>query len=331
MTRRTALFPNGAMDSPTRMNAPASRRVLRVSAFNQPRSPRQSQHEEPVDALAQPPRRHVRTHPRVRAGVADGDQSDRIRRLGQPRVGPHRQAALGAADPPRMHIDEADHLDALAAQCIVQRAPAGPGAADPHRASAEAPARQVRYLLAQETLGGVARIAARQPPGVVAPVQQRGLRLAEAATRLRRAQLGFVFQSFHLIPRLSAQENIELPMLLEGIAPVERHRRAREVMERLGLLERAGHKPGQLSGGQQQRVAIARAIVMRPSLLLTDEPTGNLDSKSGRDVLELLEELHHSGITLLMVTHDAQLGSRAHRHIRMVDGKIVEDSSRAPA
>jgi putative ABC transport system ATP-binding protein len=153
----------------------------------------------------------------------------------------------------------------------------------------------------------------------------------EERARERRQKIGFVFQSFHLIPRLSAQENIELPMLLEGIAPVERHRRAREVMERLGLLERAGHKPGQLSGGQQQRVAIARAIVMRPSLLLTDEPTGNLDSKSGRDVLELLEELHHSGITLLMVTHDAQLGSRAHRHIRMVDGKIVEDSSRAPA
>jgi putative ABC transport system ATP-binding protein len=149
----------------------------------------------------------------------------------------------------------------------------------------------------------------------------------EQRARLRREQIGFVFQSFHLIPRLTAQENIELPMLLEGIPARERQQRAREVMERLHLTDRAEHKPGQLSGGQQQRVAIARAIVMRPSLLLTDEPTGNLDSKSGKAVMELLEELHHSGITLLMVTHDAELGSRAHRHIRMVDGKIAADES----
>lgn len=149
----------------------------------------------------------------------------------------------------------------------------------------------------------------------------------EQRARLRREQIGFVFQSFHLIPRLTAQENIELPMLLEGIPARERQQRAREVMARLHLTDRATHKPGQLSGGQQQRVAIARAIVMRPSLLLTDEPTGNLDSKAGKDVMELLEELHHSGITLLMVTHDAALGSRAHRHIRMVDGNIAADES----
>lgn len=149
----------------------------------------------------------------------------------------------------------------------------------------------------------------------------------EERAHVRRQKIGFVFQSFHLIPRLTAQENIELPMLLEGIAPAERHRRAREVMERLNLVDRASHKPGQLSGGQQQRVAIARAIVMRPALLLTDEPTGNLDSKSGKEVLELLEELHHTGITLLMVTHDAVLGARAHRHIRMVDGRIVGDET----
>ena len=147
----------------------------------------------------------------------------------------------------------------------------------------------------------------------------------EERAHLRRQKIGFVFQSFQLIPRLTAQENIELPMMLEGIAPAERHSRAREVMKRLSLLDRADHKPGQLSGGQQQRVAIARAIVMRPDLLLTDEPTGNLDSKSGKEVLELLEELHHSGITLLMVTHDSALGARAHRHIRMVDGKIIAD------
>jgi putative ABC transport system ATP-binding protein len=149
----------------------------------------------------------------------------------------------------------------------------------------------------------------------------------EQRAKLRREKIGFVFQSFHLIPRLSARENIELPMLLEGIHPAERRLRSQDVLDKLNLADRAHHKPGQLSGGQQQRVAIARAIVMRPSLLLTDEPTGNLDSRSGRDVLELLEELHDSGITLLMVTHDTVLGDRAHRHIRMIDGKIVTDET----
>jgi len=149
----------------------------------------------------------------------------------------------------------------------------------------------------------------------------------ERRARFRREQIGFVFQSFHLIPRLTAQENIELPMLLEGIVPRERHRLAQEVMERLGIADRARHLSNQLSGGQRQRVAIARAIVMRPSLLLADEPTGNLDSRSGGDVMQLLEELHHSGITLLVVTHDAALGNRAHRHIRMVDGRVAGDDS----
>ncbi|MFT3931608.1 MAG: ABC transporter ATP-binding protein [Spongiibacteraceae bacterium] len=147
----------------------------------------------------------------------------------------------------------------------------------------------------------------------------------EARAKYRRDQIGFVFQSFHLIPRLSAQENIELPLLLEGIAPRERNKLAREAMERLGLAERAHHLSNQLSGGQRQRVAIARAIVMRPSLLLADEPTGNLDSRSGADVMELLEELNRSGITLIVVTHDAALGARAHRTIRMVDGRIAND------
>jgi putative ABC transport system ATP-binding protein len=116
-------------------------------------------------------------------------------------------------------------------------------------------------------------------------------------------------------------------MLLEGVLPRERQRLAREVMERLNLSDRAHHQPGQLSGGQRQRVAIARAIVMRPSLLLADEPTGNLDSRSGSEVMQLLEELNHSGITLLVVTHDPNLGGRAQRHIRMVDGKIADDTS----
>lgn len=151
----------------------------------------------------------------------------------------------------------------------------------------------------------------------------------EQRARWRREQIGFVFQSFHLIPRLSAQENIELPMLLEGIAPRERNKKSREVMERLGLADRAHHLSNQLSGGQRQRVAIARAIVMRPALLLADEPTGNLDSHSGAEVMALLEELNTDGITLLVVTHDATLGSRAHRHVHMVDGQIDGDASDA--
>ena len=149
----------------------------------------------------------------------------------------------------------------------------------------------------------------------------------ERRAKYRREQIGFVFQSFHLVPRLSAQENIELPMLLEGIAPKERNRLALEVMERLGLVDRAHHLSNQLSGGQRQRVAIARALVMRPALLLADEPTGNLDSRSGADVMNLLEELNSSGITLVVVTHDAALGARAHRQIRMVDGRIASDAA----
>ena len=149
----------------------------------------------------------------------------------------------------------------------------------------------------------------------------------EERARYRRDQIGFVFQSFHLIPRLTAQENIELPMLLEGIAPRERARLANEVMARLGLGDRARHLSNQLSGGQRQRVAIARALVMRPSLLLADEPTGNLDSRSGADVMQLLEELNQSGITLLVVTHDAALGARATRRIRMADGRVLTDGA----
>jgi putative ABC transport system ATP-binding protein len=152
----------------------------------------------------------------------------------------------------------------------------------------------------------------------------------EARARLRRERIGFVFQSFHLVPRLTAQENIELPMVLAGMAPRQRNELARDVMQRLGLLDRARHRPHELSGGQRQRVAIARAIVMRPALLLADEPTGNLDSRSGAEVVQLLEELHDSGITLVVVTHDMAIGNRAHRHLRMVDGRIVDDVRRAP-
>ncbi len=153
----------------------------------------------------------------------------------------------------------------------------------------------------------------------------------EARARLRAVRIGFVFQAYHLIPRLTARENIELPMVLAGMAPQERRRRCDDILQRLNLVERAGHLPQQLSGGQRQRVAIGRAVVMKPEILLADEPTGNLDSRSGREVMALLEELNASGITLLMVTHDTVLGARARRQIVFGDGRIVSDTLAAPA
>jgi putative ABC transport system ATP-binding protein len=147
---------------------------------------------------------------------------------------------------------------------------------------------------------------------------------ARAAERNRR--IGFVFQAYHLIERLSARENIELPLVLAGMAPAERRPLVDEVIERLGLGDRAGHLPRQLSGGQRQRVAIARAVIRKPSLLLADEPTGNLDSHSGAEVIALLEELNGQGITLLVVTHDPAIGQRAARRLRMADGRITDDS-----
>ena len=143
---------------------------------------------------------------------------------------------------------------------------------------------------------------------------------------LRRHKIGFVFQFFHLVPRMSAAENIELPMLLAGIDPGERKRRVGEALESFGLANRARHRPDQLSGGQRQRVAIARAVIMHPSILLADEPTGNLDRVSGGEVIDILEGLNRQGITLIMVTHDPELGRRAGRRIRMVDGRIESDS-----
>lgn len=146
-----------------------------------------------------------------------------------------------------------------------------------------------------------------------------------ALTKLRADKIGFVFQSYHLIPRLSARENIELPMMLAGINSKQRTKRAQELAERLGIEQRIDHLPNQLSGGQRQRVAIARSIAMKPSLLLADEPTGNLDSASGTDVIHLLEELNEQGITLVVVTHDKEMGNRAKRQLVMVDGKIHSD------
>lgn len=146
-----------------------------------------------------------------------------------------------------------------------------------------------------------------------------------AHTRSRR--IGFVFQAFHLVPRLTAFENIELPMVLAGIAPAQRRLRVQELLDSLSLSDRAQHRPNELSGGQRQRVAIARAMVMQPGVLLADEPTGNLDHTSGAEVLAAVEGLNARGITLLVVTHDAEVADRARRHIRMRDGRVVEDRS----
>lgn len=144
----------------------------------------------------------------------------------------------------------------------------------------------------------------------------------------RREQIGFVFQFFHLIPRLTAAQNVEIPMVLASIAPAERRARVSKTLADYGLEDRAEHRPDQLSGGQRQRVAIARATIMGPSLLLADEPTGNLDSTSGHQIVALLESLNEQGMTLILVTHDPDLGQRASRQLRLVDGAIVEDKHR---
>jgi putative ABC transport system ATP-binding protein len=143
--------------------------------------------------------------------------------------------------------------------------------------------------------------------------------------KVRSEHIGFIFQSFHLIPRLTAAANIELPMILAGINSAERKNRVAQALKEYGLSERAHHKPNELSGGQRQRVAIARATILRPSVLLADEPTGNLDNKTGNEVVRLLETLNDQGMTLIVVTHDQPLGARAKRQIRMNDGAIVSD------
>jgi putative ABC transport system ATP-binding protein len=151
----------------------------------------------------------------------------------------------------------------------------------------------------------------------------------EQQARVRREKIGFVFQSFHLVPRLTAAQNVELPMILAGIPAEERKARVQVLMQNYGLSDRADHKPDQLSGGQRQRVAIARATVMNPTVLLADEPTGNLDRNTGWEVLKLLEGLLEQGITLVVVTHDAEIGARARRRIHMLDGRIISDERQA--
>lgn len=144
--------------------------------------------------------------------------------------------------------------------------------------------------------------------------------------QVRSEKIGFVFQFFHLVPRLSAAANIELPMMLAGVPPDERRARVEKLLASYGLADRADHRPDQLSGGQRQRVAIARATSMNPPVLLADEPTGNLDQTTGKEVMALLEQLAAQGVTLIMVTHDPLLGQRATRQLRMVDGQLVSDA-----
>ena len=143
-------------------------------------------------------------------------------------------------------------------------------------------------------------------------------------TDIRKGTLGFVFQAFNLIEDLNVVENIEMPLLYMGIRKAERRRRVAEAMERMNITHRAKHFPAQLSGGQQQRVAIARAVVSRPSLILADEPTGNLDSKNGHEVMSLLSELHKNGTTIVMVTHSQKDAQYATRIVNLFDGQIVE-------
>ena len=143
---------------------------------------------------------------------------------------------------------------------------------------------------------------------------------------IRSTKIGFVFQSFHLIPRLTAAENIEMPMVLSGLNPKERQEKVDTALARVNLTDRSDHRPEQLSGGQRQRVAIARSIVMEPDVLLADEPTGNLDSSSSKEIIKLIEELNQGGLTLVVVTHDKDLGRRSNRLIELLDGKIINDN-----
>jgi ABC-type lipoprotein export system ATPase subunit len=146
----------------------------------------------------------------------------------------------------------------------------------------------------------------------------------DALARLRSRTIGFVFQSYNLLPRTSAIDNVATPLLYQGVGRAERQRRARATLERLGLGDRAKHEPTELSGGQQQRVAVARALVTEPALILADEPTGNLDSHTGAEVIALLRELHDTGRTVVLITHDGDVAAMADRQIHLLDGRVAD-------
>ena len=148
----------------------------------------------------------------------------------------------------------------------------------------------------------------------------------DALADIRNKKIGFIFQSFNLLPKLNAIENVELPLIYMGIGKRERRIMASEALERVGLGDRMHHRPSELSGGQQQRVAIARALSSKPPLILADEPTGALDSKSGKDVMAMMHELHESGKTIVLITHDNDVANQAKRVIRIHDGQILEES-----
>jgi putative ABC transport system ATP-binding protein len=151
-----------------------------------------------------------------------------------------------------------------------------------------------------------------------------------ALSAIRGRRIGFIFQSFNLIPELTVLENVEVPLFYRGVPRAERHARASAVIERVGLTDRLGHRPNQLSGGQQQRVAIARALIGNPSLLLADEPTGNLDTTTSERILKLLDELHDEGRTIMMITHDDAMAERCERVVRLCDGEIESDTAPNP-
>jgi putative ABC transport system ATP-binding protein len=160
--------------------------------------------------------------------------------------------------------------------------------------------------------------------------QEIAQRSDDELARIRNHEIGFVFQTFNLLPRADALHNVELPLVYAGMKHEERRQRAKEALERVGLADRMRHKPNELSGGQRQRVAIARALVNRPSIILADEPTGNLDSHTGEEIMKAFSEIWRQGNTVILVTHEADIAAHARRVVRMLDGKIESDALRVP-